>query len=824
MLKYFLYVVVLLTIANCYSQNPFITTWTTESPFDQDNKTITIPVIGNGYNYTVDWGDGTTDEDVTESIDHTYKDEGIYTIKIDGDFPRIRVFDPLDPTSFKTAAQLLTIESWGNIEWNTFENAFYSAVNLVVKATDVPNLSNVKNMSGAFVNIKSIDSDITLWDVSTVENFSFCFAGVTTFNQDISNWNMSNAKDLSGMFNRVTNFNKPLGRWNVSSVVTMASMFEGATSFNQDLADWNVNQVQNMDKIFKDAQTFDQDLGDWDISSVTSMVNALSNSGMSTLNYDETLAKWVEKPGLQRDVQLGAVDIEYCNGISARDKLVDDYSWEIRDDILFCELTSNAFVTKWRTDNNGFSGDNEILINIDESLTYNYTIDWGDGQIENSMASIDIKHTYDVPGTYIISISGIFPRFISGESSNNNTDHEKLIDVLQWGNIQWSSMRDAFRSCVNMRKITASDTPNLSNVKDMSGMFESATNFTEGGLDNWDVSNVKDMAFTFASTDVFDEDISNWNTESLEVMKHMFRDALAFNQPIGDWDISKVNSLTETFAGAKTFNQPLNSWDTSNIVSLSKTFIVASSFNQPLDNWDVSNVTILLQCFSFSNFNQNINDWDVSNVQIFKSAFAFNDAFNQALDQWDVSSGQDFSSMFRKTTAFDQDLSDWNIKEAFSMREMFNESGMSIANYDATLIGWVDTGNPGREVSLGATGISFCEAKEARNILINNFGWTITDNGEDCTGALSVESHTVDPAKNFKIYPNPVQENLFIEALNERNDNRWLYEVFDLNGKLIVSDVYSFSGISVSSLIEGMYILKISDNKSNTSRKVFVKK
>src|SRR5690625_826555 len=66
-------------------QAPFITTWeVTAGSLD-----ITVPTQGTGYNYTIDFGDGTIQNNVTGDATHTYNAPGIYTVTISGDFPRI---------------------------------------------------------------------------------------------------------------------------------------------------------------------------------------------------------------------------------------------------------------------------------------------------------------------------------------------------------------------------------------------------------------------------------------------------------------------------------------------------------------------------------------------------------------------------------------------------------------------------------------------------------------------------------------------------------------------------------------------------------------
>lgn len=55
------------------------------------------------------------------------------------------------------------------------------------------------------------------------------------------------------------------------------------------------------------------------------------------------------------------------------------------------ETIQNPFVTVWETT----ASDNNITIPTNSNYTYNYTVDWGDGNIENNITG-DITHTYSV--------------------------------------------------------------------------------------------------------------------------------------------------------------------------------------------------------------------------------------------------------------------------------------------------------------------------------------------------------------------------------------------------------------------------------------------
>jgi len=247
---------------------------------------FTIPTTGGGYNYDVDWGDGTTSTGVTGSTTHTFPSAGNYTVKISGAFPRIYFNNGGDK------AKLLEVQNWGNIAWTSMERAFYGCSNMDVTATDVPDLSSVTNMFVMFFGASSLvgNSSFDNWDVSSVTNMRYIFNGASSFNQPL-NWDVSSVTNMEYMLFGASSFNQDIGSWDVSSVTNMQNMFYGATSFNQDISSWNVSSVTNMGYMFFNATSFNQPLN-WDVSSVTNMSGVFNSSGMSTANYTDTIVYW----------------------------------------------------------------------------------------------------------------------------------------------------------------------------------------------------------------------------------------------------------------------------------------------------------------------------------------------------------------------------------------------------------------------------------------------------------------------------------------------------------------------------------------------------
>lgn len=187
------------------------------------------------------------------------------------------------------------ITQWGDVKWNpALTNMFYSCYYLKITATDIPNFSNVTDMSGLFSycwNITTIPN-IGKWDTSQVTNMSSMFFYAYNFNDDITKWNTSNVTNMSLMFycpsNYNSKFNQPIGSWDVSKVTDMSSMFAGAKSFNQPLATWNTANVTNMSGMFSGASVFNQPIGNWTTGKVTDMGYMFYNADA----FNQPLNSW----------------------------------------------------------------------------------------------------------------------------------------------------------------------------------------------------------------------------------------------------------------------------------------------------------------------------------------------------------------------------------------------------------------------------------------------------------------------------------------------------------------------------------------------------
>ncbi len=270
---------------------------------------------------------------------------------------------------------------------------------------------------------------------------------------------------------------------------------------------------------------------------------------------------------------------------------------------------------------------------------------------------------------------------------------------------------------------------NVSSVTDISSMFNGASSFNQP-IGDWDVSSVEDMGGMFGVGIAFNQPIGNWDVSIVTSMYGMFAEASKFNQPIGNWDVSSVITMGVMFSGASSFNQSIGNWNVSSVTYMGAMFAGTSKFNQPIDDWDVSSVEDMSYMFyEVSSFNQPIGDWNVSSVTDMSYMFYEVSSFNQPIGDWNVSSVTDTSYMFYNTSSFDQPLGNWNVSAVILMDNMFYGVTLSTPNYNNLLLGWSEL-TLQYDVSFHAGNSKYSSAAaDARQAIITNFGWTITDGG-----------------------------------------------------------------------------------------------
>jgi len=185
--------------------------------------------------------------------------------------------------------------------------------------------------------------------------------------------------------------------------------------------------------------------------------------------------------------------------------------------------STDHFVTTWKTDNVGTSGDTSITIPT-SGTGYAYQVDWNnDGDFldpdEATINNGSITHNFGSAGTYTIRIKGTFSRIYF----NNGGDKEKIISLDQWGTGQWASMEVAFFGTPNLL-VPANDTPDLSQLTSLANMFRDAT--------------------------VANPDTSHWNLSAVTSIKALFYGASSATPNTVHWDTSNISDMSYAFLSA----------------------------------------------------------------------------------------------------------------------------------------------------------------------------------------------------------------------------------------------------------------------------------
>lgn len=302
----------------------FVSTWDTRntSTGSSGDTQISLPLRSSGiYNFTVEWGDGTSDTITAYNapeVTHTYATSGVYTVTITGD---------INGWAFREGGDRLKItdiSSWGPLRLGNDNGYFWGAANMQVTATDALDLTGTTDLG-------------------------YAFAGARLFNNAaISSWDVSNVTSLASIFENATSFNQPLNTWDTANVEVMRAAFYGATAFNQPLDNWDVSNVWHFGISFSGASSFNQSFGTWTMTSATEVDGMLNGTAMAWNNYNDTLIGWAGQalPPLRSGMSLGADGRSYTSAAqSARDTLVDVKGWPIDGDQLLASDVAAVSMT-----------------------------------------------------------------------------------------------------------------------------------------------------------------------------------------------------------------------------------------------------------------------------------------------------------------------------------------------------------------------------------------------------------------------------------------------------------------------------------------------
>jgi surface protein len=501
----------------------FISTWNTSntSSGSSPSNQISLPLkIDGTYNFTVNWGDGTTSTITSYSQrSHTYSSTGVKTITING------TINGWEFNSTGDRLKILTISNWGPLNLSTSNGSFAGCVNLTsITATDSPTLPT--DCSSLFEGCSSLTGDLSSLNVSSVTKMSYMFNNCTAFNGDISAWNVSSVTNMTNMFNNAAAFNTDITTWNVGNVTNMSSMFNGSSSFNRNISSWDTSKVTNMASMFSGATAFNQNVASLNIALVTNMSKIFYLSGMNQTNYHNLLIAWGNSGKSSQSNITFTIDVEFdstnSSAVAGRNYLINTKTWSMVD---WGDQNTTIFTFTITS-----SGDSLPL----RGMIYNLSdvvleINWGDGtgSVYNSSTASNSTHSYS-SGNYDVRIRVRTGSYFTFSLKATSVYYCRFLrDIKRCGNKfkladTGFHFQESYLGYYNETyiPITASDLPILPSDNILRGCFYNCTTITL-----WPALS------------------SSLNTSSITDMAYMFY-FTRFVGPVYGWNFSNVNDMT----------------------------------------------------------------------------------------------------------------------------------------------------------------------------------------------------------------------------------------------------------------------------------------
>ena len=334
-----------------------------------------------------------------------------------------------------------------------------------------------------------------------------------------------------------------------------------------------------------------------------------------------------------------------------------------------------AFVTEWTVS----TGDTIILPHYDGSVaggsTLNYDVDWGDGNSDSGVTTVDKTHTYTFSGggtkTFQVVITGSLLALNMYRAST--TQQGYLTKMVQWGtDVEWSSLYRMFYKCIEMT-YEATDFPDISNLAEQSSiysMFYNCEKVTSLDLSNWtntdSITNMSYCVYTHSSSSstLATLNLTGWDTSNVTTFSNAFNrtgdptTGCDFIMP--NLDVSSSTTFANAFQNTKIKSINIVGWTLRAAgVSLSNMFngaiegTVGTNFSIAATGWTNTDAITTLSRFIYASGVTSIDltGWDTSDVTDFYGTFYSNSNLTHitGLSGFDSSSATTMASMFKNS-------------------------------------------------------------------------------------------------------------------------------------------------------------------------------
>ncbi|HNS30262.1 MAG TPA: BspA family leucine-rich repeat surface protein, partial [Tenuifilaceae bacterium] len=444
------------------------------------------------------------------------------------------------------------ISSWNVSKVTNMDRMFYNAVNFNqdIGSWDV---SKVTSMVFMFTGAAVFNKDIGLWDVSKVNNMMGMFSGAPTFNQDIGGWNVSKVINMTEMFRNARAFDQDIGTWDVSRVSAMGLMFFNVklstANYNSLLEGWSSRTVQSNVNFHAGSSQYSPgtpeaargiltgDFG-WTITDGgVSNLPAVTISPITNIQYTSATAGGeVTNDGDSPVTARGLVWDSNPNPT-----LTNNSGYTTEGDGLgaFTSQLTNLtpgtayYVKAYATNAHGTGYSScrtltthqgmalEFNTSLSEGTTIalplygevNVTVIWGDGTSEAFPEEGLHLHTYASHGRYTVDIFGTLTHF---GSIDDNPYADKLVRVIDFGDLETTSLAHGFYGAHNLEQVPEQLPGSVTNL---SYAFKNAFKLSQD-IGGWNVTNVTDMSGMFEgvtmSTAHYNSLLTGWSSQALQ--------------------------------------------------------------------------------------------------------------------------------------------------------------------------------------------------------------------------------------------------------------------------------------------------------------------
>lgn len=246
-----------------------VTQYVAQYNITADGENLILPLVsGYNYNFTVDWGDGSSstvsawnDANAT----HTYATAGDYLVVIDG---------VMEALGYPSDCNIKRVYNLGLMNWKNLASAFETN-KLISFKTGNTDTSLVTDLSWTFEGTTNLASaDFTGFDTSSVITMEGTFYGTGLTALDVSSFDTRNAVNMSSMFYNTSLLSLNVSNFRNNSATNMSSMFGYSSNLaNINLSGFNTPLVTDMSHMFAGISATDLDLSSFDTSNVTTFAS-----------------------------------------------------------------------------------------------------------------------------------------------------------------------------------------------------------------------------------------------------------------------------------------------------------------------------------------------------------------------------------------------------------------------------------------------------------------------------------------------------------------------------------------------------------------------